>query len=68
MDTSTLDFNTLTLLVAIMGSTLTIVTLMVGDPAFEPVAYLLVGLPFIFFVLSMREFFRSPLNQRSSMS
>ena len=29
MDTSTLDFNTLTLLVAIMGSTLTIVTLMV---------------------------------------
>ncbi len=29
MDTSTLDFNTLTLLVAIVGSTLTIVTLMV---------------------------------------
>ena len=28
MDTSTLDFNTLTLLVAMMGSTLTIVTLM----------------------------------------
>ncbi len=28
MDTSTLDFNTLTLLVAIMGSTLTIITLM----------------------------------------
>ena len=29
MDTSTLDFNTLTLLVAIVGSTLMIVTLMV---------------------------------------
>ena len=28
MDTGTLDFNTLTLLVAIMGSTLTIITLM----------------------------------------
>ena len=28
MDTSTLDFNTLTLLLAIVGSTLTIVTLM----------------------------------------
>ena len=40
---------------------------LVGKAAFEPVAYLLVGLPFIFFVLSMREFFRSPLNPRSSM-
>ena len=40
---------------------------LVGDPAFDPVAYLVVGLPFIFFVLSMREFFRSPLNPRSSM-
>lgn len=35
-------------------------------PGFEPVAYLLVGLPFIFFVISLREFFRSPLNPRSS--
>ena len=33
---------------------------------YEPVAYLLVGLPFIFFVISLREFFRSPLNPRSS--
>ena len=40
---------------------------LLGDPAFDPVAYLVVGLPFIFFVLSMREFFRSPLNPRSSM-
>ena len=40
---------------------------LLGDPAFDPVAYLVVGLPFIFFVLSMREFFRSPLNPRLSM-
>ena len=31
---------------------------------YEPVAYVLVGLPFIFFVISLREFFRSPLNPR----
>ena len=29
---------------------------------FEPIAYLLVGLPCIFFMLSLRAFFRSPLN------
>ena len=40
---------------------------LLGDTALDPVTYLVVGLPFIFFVLSMREFFRSPLNQRSSM-
>lgn len=34
----------------------------------EPVAYVLVGLPFIFFVVSLRQFFRSPLNQRSPTS
>ena len=37
----------------------------VGGSGFEPIAYLLVGLPFIFFVLSLREFFRSPLNSRT---
>ena len=40
---------------------------LLDNPAFDPVAYLVVGLPFIFFVLSIREFFRSPLNPRSSM-
>ena len=40
---------------------------MVGEAAFEPIAYLIVGLPFIFFLVSRREFFRSPLNQRSAM-
>ena len=30
-------------------------------PALDPVASLLLGLPFIFFVLSLREFFRAPL-------
>ena len=40
---------------------------LLDNPAFDPVAYLVVGLPFIFFVLSLREFFRSPLNPRSSM-
>ena len=39
-------------------------TTLLGEPALEPVAYLLVGLPFIFFVISLREFFRSPLNKR----
>ena len=38
--------------------------LLIG-PALDPVAGLLVGLPFIFFVLSLREFFRSPLGPRS---
>lgn len=33
--------------------------------ALDPIAYLLVGLPFLFFVVSLREFFRSPLNRRS---
>ena len=40
---------------------------LVGEAAFEPIAYLIVGLPFIFFLVSRREFFRSPLNQRSAM-
>ncbi|MDE0657406.1 MAG: hypothetical protein OXH58_12570 [Acidimicrobiaceae bacterium] len=31
---------------------------------YEPVAYLLIGLPFVFFVISLRTFFRSPLNPR----
>ena len=39
---------------------------LLGGSGFEPIAYLLVGLPFIFFVLSLREFFRSPLNSRAS--
>ena len=34
-------------------------------PGLDPVASLLVGLPFIFFVLSLREFFRSPLGPRA---
>lgn len=34
-------------------------------PALDPIADLLVGVPFIFFVLSLREFFRSPLGPRS---
>ena len=38
---------------------------LLGGSGFEPIAYLLVGLPFIFFVLSLREFFRSPLNSRT---
>ena len=38
---------------------------LVGAGVYEPLAYLAVGLPFIFFVISLREFFRSPLNPRS---
>ena len=41
---------------------------LLGGSGFEPIAYLLVGLPFIFFVLSLREFFRSPLSSRTSTS
>lgn len=40
-------------------------TTLLGEVVLEPVAYLLVGLPFIFFVIALREFFRSPLSQRS---
>ena len=43
-------------------------TSLLGGSGFEPIAYLLVGLPFIFFVLSLREFFRSPLSSRTSTS
>ena len=39
---------------------------LLGGSGFEPIAYLLVGLPFIFFVFSLREFFRSPLSSRTS--
>ena len=39
---------------------------LLGGSGFEPIAYLLVGLPFIFFLLSLREFFRSPLSSRTS--
>ena len=35
------------------------------SPALDPIADLLVGVPFIFFVLGLREFFRSPLGPRS---
>lgn len=40
-------------------------TTLLGDNTLEPVAYLMVGLPFVFFVISLRQFFRSPLSQRS---
>ncbi|MDE0666779.1 MAG: hypothetical protein OXH67_14375 [Acidimicrobiaceae bacterium] len=38
-----------------------------GSPALDAVAYLAVGLPFLFFVVSLREFFRSPLRQRPAL-
>ena len=39
---------------------------LLGGPALDAVAYLVVGLPFLFFVVSLREFFRSPLSRRPS--
>ena len=39
---------------------------LLGGPALDAVAYLVVGLPFLFFVMSLREFFRSPLSRRPS--
>ena len=39
---------------------------LLGGPALDAVAYLVVGLPFLFFVVSLREFFRSPLSRRAS--
>ncbi|MXZ99954.1 MAG: hypothetical protein F4076_01760 [Acidimicrobiaceae bacterium] len=39
---------------------------LLGGPALDAIAYLVVGLPFLFFVVSLREFFRSPLSRRPS--
>ena len=39
---------------------------LLGGSALDAIAYLVVGLPFLFFVVSLREFFRSPLSRRAS--
>ncbi|MXY09250.1 MAG: hypothetical protein F4Y56_01645 [Acidimicrobiaceae bacterium] len=38
-------------------------TTLLGEPAIEPVAYLLVGLPFIFFVIFSAEVLPVPVEQ-----